>query len=104
MSDELPIACTLSATELPERLAEMSELGRAALLDVERDGTRAVLRFRPDATTGQRLAAIVAAEARCCAFLDMALREERDTLSLSIVAPADAGLVLDELVAAFAGP
>jgi hypothetical protein len=103
MSTELPIACTLSATELPERLAEMGNLGRAALVDVERDGTRAVLRFRPAPETNQRLAAIVAAEARCCAFLDMTLREDRDTLSLTIDAPADAGVVLDELVAAFTG-
>jgi hypothetical protein len=102
MPTELPIACSLSATELPVRLAEMSDLGRAALLDVERSGTRAVLHFRAGADTSRRLAAIVAAEARCCAFLDMRLRDADGGLALTIDAPPDAAPVLDELVAAFA--
>ena len=101
MPTELPIACSLSAAELPVRLAEMSDLGRTALRDVERSGTRAVLHFQRGADTRERLTAIVAAEARCCAFLDMTLRDDPDVLSLTIDAPADAGPVLDELVAAF---
>jgi hypothetical protein len=101
MPNALPIACSLSAAELPERLAEMNDLGRAALLDVERKDTTAVLHFRSGGATGERLAAIVAAEARCCAFLDMTLRETHDALALTISAPPDAAPVLDELVAAF---
>jgi hypothetical protein len=100
---ELPITCTLSPSEVPERLAEMSHLGRAALLDVDRSHARAILRFRAGATTRDRLEAIVAAEARCCAFLDMTVAEDRDALALTITAPAGAELVLDELVAAFVG-
>src|SRR4051794_36553228 len=102
MPTELPIACSLSAAELPARLAEMGDLGRSALIGVERTKTGAVLRFRHDRETGERLAAVVAAEARCCAFLDMTLRQTGDALELTISAPADAGPVLDELVAAFA--
>src|SRR4051794_28464228 len=101
MPNELPIACSLSAAELPERLAEMNDLGRSALLGVERKGTTAVLRFGHRPETSARLAAVVAAEAQCCAFLDMTLRESPDALALTIVAPPDAGPVLDELVAAF---
>src|SRR4051794_41982215 len=84
MPNELPIACSLSAAELPERLAEMNDLGRSALLGVERKGTTAVLRFGHRAETSARLAAVVAAEARCCAFLDMTLRESPDALALTI--------------------
>src|SRR4051794_27115068 len=102
MPTDLPIACSLSAAELPARLAEMNALGRSALVGVERTDTTAVLRFRPGAQTSARLAAVVAAEARCCAFLDMALRETPDALALTISAPRDAAPVLDELVAAFA--
>jgi hypothetical protein len=104
MTTELPIACSLTAAEMPGRLAEMADLGRSALLSVERDDTRAVLRFRADAEICERLAAIVAAEAKCCAFLDMTLTDEHDALVLKISAPADARPILDELVAGFAAP
>ena len=102
MPSELPIACSLNATELPRRLAEMGELGSSALQSVERSPTIAALHFRRGDGTRERLKAIVAAEASCCAFLDMTLRDSRDALVLTISAPPDAALVLDELVAAFA--
>jgi hypothetical protein len=102
MPTELPISCSLSAAELRARLAEMNDLGRSALLGVERTQTTAVLRFRHGGEAGERLAAIVAAEARCCAFLDMTLSDTGDALALTISAPPDAAPVLDDLVAAFA--
>src|SRR3954468_23233608 len=102
MPTELPIACSLSAAELPARLAEMNDVGRSALLGVERTKTTAVLRFRHDGETRERLAAIVAAEARCCAFLDMTLDVTGDAVALTISVPADAAPILDELVAVFA--
>jgi hypothetical protein len=103
MPTELPIACSLTAAELPARLAEMKDLGRCALVGVERTRTTAVLRFRHGETTSERLAAIVTAEARCCPFLDMTVRETGEgALALTITASPDAALVLDELVAAFA--
>src|SRR4051794_39136396 len=101
MSNELPIACSLSSADLAERLAEMNSLGRSALLDVEQDATRAVLRFRAGDQTAERLSAIVEAEAHCCAFLDMSIDARGDALTLIIDAPAGAGLVVDELVEAF---
>lgn len=101
MSSELPIACSLSGADLAERLARMSDLGRSALFGVERDGTRAVLRFLPDDETAALLAAIVEAEAECCAFLDMRIAPSGDALALTIDAPADARVVVDELVDAF---
>ena len=104
MSAELPIACSLSGADLAERLTEINDLGRSALLDVERDAARAVLRFRADDATAERLQAIVDAEARCCAFLEMTVRARPDALVvLTIDAPDDAKLVVDELVAAFSG-
>jgi hypothetical protein len=103
MSSELPIACSLSGADLAQRLTEISDLGRSGLLDVERDAARAVLRFSADDGTAERLQAIVDAEGRCCPFLDMTVRARPEALVLTIDAPDDARLVVDELVEAFSG-
>ena len=39
MSTQPPIACSLNATELPTRLAEMASLGRDALLAARTERT-----------------------------------------------------------------
>ena len=103
MTAELPIACSLSATELPARLAEMADLGRAALLEARTEGGRAVLRFAAGSGVRERVGRIVAAESECCAFLAMQVSEARDEIVLSITAPEGAEPVLDELVNAFRG-
>jgi hypothetical protein len=101
MPSEPPIACSLDAIALPKRLAEIAGLGRDALIDTRLNGTRAQLRFAAGSGIRARVEEIVAAEARCCAFLQMRVSDELDTVVLTIDAPADAKLVLDELVAAF---
>lgn len=98
MESNTPIACSLSAADLSARLAEMKRLGQDSLLSVDGDGT---LRFRPDSETRLRLEAIVAAEAECCPFLDLSLREEAGTLVLKIGAPEGAEPVVADLVDAF---
>ncbi len=101
MPTDLPIACSLAAAELPARLAEMTALGREALLDVRAGERSARLRFAGSAAVRARVNAIVAAEAQCCAFLAMAVVEQADAVTLSIDAPAGAEAVLRDLVAAF---
>jgi hypothetical protein len=81
----------------------MSAIGQSALLGAEAHGRQATLRFRAGGATRSRLAAIVAAEAECCAFLDMHLRPGTELIELTISAPAGAEPVLEELVAAFSG-
>ena len=98
MDSNEPIACTLSAADLSARLAEMKRLGQDALLSVEGADT---LRFRADTQTRTRLEAIVAAEAECCPFLDMELRERAGALVLEIRAPQGAEPVVADLVSAF---
>ena len=98
MKSDTPIACSLSATDLSARLAEMKRLGQDALLSVDGAGT---LRFRADGDTKARLEAIVAAEAECCPFLDMDLREEADDVLLTIVAPEGAEPIAADLIEAF---
>jgi hypothetical protein len=101
MPTELPIACSLSPTELPARLALMAELGRDA--GVELSGTRATLRFAAGPSVRERVERFVVAESACCAFLAMQVRDEPDAVVLDVSAPDDAELVLKELVDAFRG-
>jgi hypothetical protein len=79
----------------------MSAIGRASLLAAEINERSVVLRFRIGARNA--LAAIVAAEAQCCAFLSMQLDDEPDAVRLTIEAPPGAEPVLHDLAAAFGG-
>jgi hypothetical protein len=101
MDNDLPIACSLGAAALTQRLAEMRALGRAALLGVEPGRGRTSLYFAADEETRARLKEIVAAEAACCAFLRLTLADEATRIVLTIEAPEGAELVVDDLVAAF---
>jgi hypothetical protein len=103
MPSDLPIACSLNAADLLERQREMAALGRAALLDVSHEATRAELRFAAGAGVRDRVDRIVAAESQCCAFLAMRVGDEPDTVVLRIEAPEGAELVLQELLEAFGG-
>jgi hypothetical protein len=99
MTTDAPIACSLSADELPKRLAEMTAIGKDALLSVSPDGT---LRFRGDDETRERLEGIIAAESQCCSFLRFGLTEDADALVLSVTAPEGAEPLAWDLVNAFA--
>jgi hypothetical protein len=103
MTNSQPIACSLGARDLQQRLAEMAKVGAASLIDRAVDDGRHVLRFRADATTRARLDAIVAAEADCCSFLDLSLVEDAGELVLTIRAPDEAQAVADDLALAFLG-
>ena len=97
---DLPLACSLDAPALAERLAEMRALGEDALIAAEPDG---VVRFRATPDTRRRLERIVAAEAECCAFLDLRIAEAGGELRLVVSGPAEAEPVVDGLVRAFSG-
>jgi hypothetical protein len=99
MTSEPPIACTLAAADRPARRKEMAAIARD-LVCADAHEAHAVLRLRPDDGTRERVAAFVAAESRCCAFLRMELRDEPDALTLTIDGPAGAEPVVGELVAA----
>ena len=103
MPAELPIACSLSATDLSARLAQMAELGRDVLVDVKLNRTHATLRFAAGEGVRERVTGVVAAESACCAFLAMQVSDEPDAVVLGITAPEYAALVLHELVDAFRG-
>jgi hypothetical protein len=99
---DLPIACLLGAGDLETRQAELSAIGRRSLVSVDRaDGTRVVLSFNNDAETKLELERIVAAEAECCAFLELTITDG-DQLTLTIDGPPGAAPIVDELIGAIA--
>jgi hypothetical protein len=98
MTPDAKIACSLSAADLPKRLAEMSAIGKDSLLSVSPEG---VLRFHADQATRGRLERIIAAESRCCSFLGFDLREDAGELVLTITAPEGADPLAFDLVDAF---
>lgn len=101
MLEELPIACSLGADDLPARLRTIAVLGRDALIDARTHGPSARLRFAAVPGIRERLDAVVAAESHCCAFLTMAVTQAEGEIELRIDAPEDAELVLAELVESF---
>jgi hypothetical protein len=103
MTERTPIACSLGASDLRQRLKEIAEVGAESLIERSANGDSHLLRFRSNPETRRHLEAIVAAEAKCCSFLDLALEEGDGELVLSVSAPQDGQPIADELAAAFAG-
>ncbi len=103
MSTDLPIACSLDATELRERLAKMAALGHETLVQVDDEGSRVRLRFAARPGIEARLEQIVAEERRCCPFLTMHIAVGGGAATLQVEAPQGAEGILSELVAAFRG-
>ena len=103
MNTDPPIACSLTAAELPARLAEMRAVGERSLLSAEHTDDGAVLRLRSDAGMRARVEALVQAESECCPFLAFDLGESEDALVLTIRSPDEGRAVVQDLVAAFEG-
>ena len=87
LPQELPIACTLTKAERPERAALAAELGARYLVGVEVSGRRATLRFEGGR---KEVEALVEAESACCAFFEFDLGGEGERTELRVAAPADA--------------
>jgi hypothetical protein len=101
MANDTPLACSLDVGDLEQRLAEIAAVGAKSLISRESDEDRHLLRFRADADTRRRLETIVAAEAKCCTFLDLSLHEESGELLLSIATQQDATALAEGLANAF---
>lgn len=102
MTKELPVVCSLGAGDLEQRLSMIAEIGAQSLIEHQQEGDRHVLRFRSDSRTRERLEAVIAAEAECCAFLDLSLEEDGDQLVLSVAAPETGQASADGFAMAFA--
>ncbi len=103
MTADMPIACSLTADEMPDRLSQIAALGEAALDSAQIDGALAVLRFRARERVRERLEALVAAEAKCCGFLKMDLHDAPGVVILTIRSEPGGEPVVADLVSAFRG-
>jgi hypothetical protein len=89
MSD-LPIACTLSPDGVTARLALIGALAADGLLDRTPTATGLRVRLRDTPGIERRTRELVAAESRCCPFLDFVLARDENGLVLDISGPEDA--------------
>jgi hypothetical protein len=97
--DDPPIACTLEATALPDRLGEWrAVLAHAGARVTTSSGA---LRVELDDTVDvSELARLVAAEQQCCAFFSFAITVDGRGVGLEVSAPDGAA----DVVASLFGP
>jgi hypothetical protein len=96
----LPIACTLAPAEYATRTAGLAALSARALRSRRPIAGGERLTFTASDDVERDLREAIAAEARCCAFLDMGLQRTHDALVLDIRGPEAAQPVIAELFAA----
>jgi len=90
-----PVACTLDAAQLPERLQEWRDVLAHAVGRVDIDGG---IRLQLDASTPlDRLALLVRAEQACCAFFAFAITVDDRGVGLEVRAPVEALSIVDSL-------
>jgi hypothetical protein len=92
---DLPIACTLTADGVTARLALIDALAADGLLDRTPTDAGLRLRLRNTAEIEHRTRELIAAESRCCAFLEFSLGRDGGDLVLDIAGPQDARPVIE---------
>ena len=92
---ELPIACTLIPNGMTARLALIDALAADGLLDRTPTDAGLRVRLRDTPQIEQRTRELVAAESKCCEFLEFDLGREDGDLVLNISGPADARPVIE---------
>lgn len=97
---DTPIACTLDAGNLKDRLDWIAGLNARALLESRRDDLTLVLDYDRDAIGDVRR--MMAGEQACCAFLGFDLAEADGLVRLTITAPEDAREAAEALFEPFA--
>jgi hypothetical protein len=94
--DRAPIACTITNTEIPGRIALVARV-RSAMLDIERTPAGLLLHFPDEPAVRADLATFTADEKRCCQFWGFAIIEEPAGLALRWDGPPAVEALLDRL-------
>jgi hypothetical protein len=93
---KVPIACTLTADQAPDRVAEWRDaLAVARVRERTPEGYR--LRFPKDAADASRLADLAAREVDCCAFFTFTVTLTNAELVLDVLAPAETHEMIGQL-------
>jgi hypothetical protein len=96
---KIPVACTLTAEQAPDRVAEWRDaLAVAQVRERTPEGYR--LRFPKDAANASRLADLAAREVDCCAFFTFTVTLTNAELVLDVLAPAETR----QMIGALFGP
>ena len=90
-----PVACDLSDQDIRERVTQWN----AVLADAVRTEIPEGLRLTVPVERVAQVAALAAAEQRCCAFFDFRLHLNGADLHLEVRAPTEGAALLDELFA-----
>ena len=94
----VPIACTLTANQLPDRVEEWRSFLGAQVTAVEREAGAARLRLAEGDDVLAAAADLAQREKQCCAFFEFAIALDGEYRWLTVSVPDDAAPVLDELL------
>jgi hypothetical protein len=95
-----PIACSLTAGSLTERLGEWRALVAASVSSVEADAHSVRFALRDSDEALLAAVSLGAREKECCPFFDVVVELEPDRRVLRLSVPADAEPLLDEFLRA----
>ena len=99
-SMEIPIACSLEASDARAQLDEWKELFSNAMTRVDRVApTRFEVSFRPDLLELSELVQLAQREKACCPFFNFTLIIDSAMTTFVVEVPDDASSVLDQFIA-----
>ena len=90
LSDNVPIACALTAAELSDRQAALLAQFRSAVVETEELQDGYAFRLSGDGKWIELIAELIAAERECCPFLtfELAALPNRGPLIIRVTGPA----------------
>jgi hypothetical protein len=98
---DLPLACTLGPIDSADRSRRWRQLAAEAAPVARRTEGRLEVRYQPGPGVLDELAALAAAEAECCPFVDWAVTEQAGDPTLVVSAPADQPGNIEPIAAMF---
>jgi hypothetical protein len=101
---DVPIACTLTADGVVERVGEWREFLASMVQTIEATPTRAVLRLIDDDRALLAAVSLAEREKACCAFFEFSFAVAGSGTDLHMAVPAEAEEVLAGLLALRSSP
>jgi len=98
---DVPLACTLGPIDGADRSRRWRQLAAEAAPVARRTEGRLEVRYQPGPGVLAELAALAAAEAECCSFVDWAVTEQAGDPTLVVSAPADQPGNIEPIAALF---
>jgi hypothetical protein len=90
----IPVACTLTASDLPDRIDEWRSFARQWVLARETDPTSARFLLAPGDEALVAAASLAQREKECCAFFEFSISIEAQDRWLSVSVPSGAEATL----------